>query len=94
MRTKRSVESQSFLRTRTSGHLLAALALEAGGALDVPPTVEVKDYPAAKEAMVEMNNGALKNKKSKELQSGTSGTRSSALLPSTPTHLLMLMQWW
>ena len=68
MRTKRSVESQSFLRTRTSGHLLAALALEAGGALDVPPTVEVKDYPAAKEAMVEMNKDVLQNEKSKELQ--------------------------
>ena len=68
MRTKRSVESQSFLRTRTSGHLLAALALEAGGALDVPPTVEVKDYPAAAEAMVEMNKDVLQNEKSKELQ--------------------------
>ena len=68
MRTKRSVESQNFLRTRTSGHLLAALALEAGGPLDVSPTVEVKDYPAAAEAMVEINNGVLKNEKSKELQ--------------------------
>ena len=67
MRRQRTAQGQSFLKTRTSGHLLAALALEAGGALDVPPTVEVKDYPAAAEAMVEMNKSALQNGKSKEL---------------------------
>ena len=68
MRTKRSVESQSFLRTRTSGHLLAALALEAGKPLDVAPTVVVSDYPAAAEQMVEINQEVLRNEKSKELQ--------------------------
>ena len=68
MRTKRSVESQCFLKTRTSGHLLAALALEAGEPLDVAPTVEVKDYPAAANQMVEINKDVLQNEKSKELQ--------------------------
>ena len=68
MRRKRSVESQNFLRTRTSGHLLAALALEAGKPLDVAPTVEVKDYPAAADLMVEINQDVLRNEKSKELQ--------------------------
>ena len=65
MRTKRSVESQCFLKTRTSGHLLAALALEAGGALDVAPTVEVSDYPAAADQMVEINKEVLQNEKSR-----------------------------
>ena len=68
MRTKRSVESQNFLKTRTSGHLFAALAMQAGEPMDVGPTVVVKDYPAATEAMVEINNGVLKNEKCKELQ--------------------------
>ena len=34
----------------------------------MPPTVEGKDYPAAKEAMVDMNKDVLQNEKSKELQ--------------------------
>ena len=68
MRTKRSVESQCFLKTRTSGHLFAALAMQAGEPMDVGPTVVVKDYPAATEAMVEINNGVLTNEKCKELQ--------------------------
>ena len=68
MRTKRSLESQDFLKTRTSGHLFAALAMQAGEPMDVGPTVVVKDYPAATEAMVEINNGVLTNEKCKELQ--------------------------
>ena len=68
MRTKRSLESQDFRKTRTSGHLYAALAMQAGEPMDVGPTVVVKDYPAATEAMVEINNGVLTNEKCKELQ--------------------------
>ena len=67
-RRKRSLESQNFLKTRTSGHLFAALAMQAGEPMDVGPTVVVKDYPAATEAMVEINNGVLTNEKCKELQ--------------------------
>ena len=67
-RRKRSLESQDFLKTRTSGHLFAALAMQAGEPMDVGPTVVVKDYPAATEAMVEINNGVLTNEKCKELQ--------------------------
>ena len=67
-RRKRSLESQDFLKTRTSGHLFAALAMQAGAPMDVGPTVVVKDYPAATEAMVEINNGVLTNEKCKELQ--------------------------
>ena len=90
MRTKRSMESQDFRKNRTSGHLYAALAMQAGEPMDVGPTVVVKDYPAADDQMGVINQGILKNEKCKELQAcGTSGTRSLALLPSTPRHLLI-----
>ena len=68
MRTKRSLESQDFLKTRTSGHLFAALAMQAGEPMDVGPTVVVKDYPAADDQMGVINQGVLTNEKCKELQ--------------------------
>ena len=68
MRTKRSLESQDFRKTRTSGHLYAALAMQAGEPMDVGPTVVVKDYPAADDQMGVINQGVLKNEKCKELQ--------------------------
>ena len=95
MRTKRSVESQCFLKTRTSGHLLAALALEAGEPLDVAPTVEVKDYPAAANQMVEINQEVLQNEKSKELQAWDKWDQELGLVAfNANTPLLVLMERW
>ena len=68
MRTKRSMESQDFRKNRTSGHLYAALAMQAGEPMDVGPTVVVKDYPAADDQMGIINQGVLTNEKCKELQ--------------------------
>ena len=68
MRTKRSMESQDFRKNRTSGHLYAALAMQAGEPMDVGPTVVVKDYPAADDQMGVINQGVLTNEKCKELQ--------------------------
>ena len=68
MRTKRSMESQDFRKNRTSGHLYAALAMQAGEPMDVGPTVVVKDYPAADNQMGVINLEILKNEKCKELQ--------------------------
>ena len=68
MRRLRAEHAQSFANTRTSGHLLGALAQEEGVTLETAPTVHVSDYPAANKFQLEVNKDALQNGKSTELQ--------------------------
>ena len=68
MRRLRAEQPQSFAKARTSGHLLGALALEAGVALNVPPTAVVSDYSDATESMIEINAGILENGKRTDLK--------------------------
>ena len=68
MRRLRAEHAQSFAKTRTSGHLLGALAQEEGVTLETAPTAHVSDYPAANKFQLEVNKDALQNGKSKELE--------------------------
>ena len=68
MRRLRAEHAQSFANTRTSGHLLGALAQEEGVTLETAPTAHVSDYPAANKFQLEVNKDALQNGKSKELE--------------------------
>ena len=68
MRRLRAEHAQSFAKTRTSGHLLGALAQEEGVTLETAPTAHVSDYPLANQFQLEVNKDALQNGKSKELE--------------------------
>ena len=68
MRRLRAEHAQSFAKTRTSGHLLGALAQEEGAPLETAPTAHISDYPAANKFQLEVNKDALQNGKSKELE--------------------------
>ena len=68
MRRLRAEHAQSFAKTRTSGHLLGALAQEEGVTLETAPTAHVSDYPAANQFQLDVNKDAIENGKSTELQ--------------------------
>ena len=63
MQRLRAEQAQTFAHTRTSGHLLGAIGLEAGEAVDTAPTALVSDYPAPTESMIEINRDVLQHGK-------------------------------